>query len=76
MMTTNKQAQLQSLVRLPMLLKLTGLSRATAYRYSKSDPHFPKPVRLSDSTARNAPVGYRLHDIQNWIRVRAKSSGL
>lgn len=75
-MTANEQVQLQSLVRLPMLLKLTGLSRATAYRYSKSDPSFPKPVKLSDSAARNAPVGYRLQDIQSWIRVRAEISGL
>lgn len=74
-MATNKQAHMQSLVRLPMLLKLTGLSRATAYRYSKSDPHFPKPVRLSDSTARNAPVAYRFQDIQSWIERRAKASG-
>ena len=75
-MKAGKQEQMQSLVRLPMLLKLTGLSRATAYRYSKSDPHFPKPVRLSDSTARNAPVAFRLQDIQHWIRVRVESSGL
>lgn len=75
-MTNRQQVQLQSLVRLPTLLEMTGLSRATVYRYSKSDPHFPKPVKLSDSTARNAPVGYRLQDIQNWIAQRAATSGL
>lgn len=68
--------ELQSLVRLAALLEMTGLSRATAYRYSKSDPAFPKPIKLSDSTARNAPVAYRLQDIQSWIAERAKNSGL
>lgn len=75
-LTAPEPIQLHSLVRLPKLLLLTGLSRATAYRYSKSDPHFPKPVKLSDSKARNAPVGYRMQDIQNWIAQRAESSGL
>lgn len=75
-MIASNSEQLNSLVRQPMLLKLTGLSRATAYRYAKTDPHFPKPVKLSDSTARNAPVAYRLKDIQHWIRVRAELSGL
>lgn len=75
-MKSSEQEQMHSLVRMPMLLKMTGLSRATAYRYLKADRDFPKPVRLSDSAARNAPVAFRLQDIQHWISVRAKSSGL
>ncbi|HBO5639840.1 AlpA family phage regulatory protein [Pseudomonas aeruginosa] len=65
------------LVRMPELLSLTSLSRSTAHRLMKSDPTFPKPVKLSDSTARNAPVAFVLGEVQAWIqgRIEAREEG-
>ncbi|BAU75165.1 helix-turn-helix transcriptional regulator [Metapseudomonas furukawaii] len=63
------------LVRMPELLGLTGLSRSTAHRLMKNDPTFPKPVKLSDSTARNAPVAFVLSEVQAWIQGRIEARG-
>lgn len=76
-MSTNSSKQPVSLsqeslrfVRMPELLAMTCLSRTTAHRLMKTDPTFPKPVKLSDSTARNAPVGFVLGEVQAWIEGR------
>jgi len=58
------------IVRMSELLSLTGLGRATVYQRLKSDPTFPKPVKLSDSDARGAPVGFVLGEVQGWIKGR------
>lgn len=57
-------------VRMQELLTLTGLGRATVYQRLKSDPTFPKPIKLSDSTARSAPIGFVLSEVQSWIEGR------
>ncbi len=59
-----------ALVRMPELMALTGLARPTVYKLLQRDPTFPKPVKLSDSTARNAPVGFVLGEVQAWIEGR------
>nr|WP_294973700.1 AlpA family phage regulatory protein [uncultured Pseudomonas sp.] len=59
-----------TLIRMPELLALTGLQRATVYKRLKADPTFPKPVPLSDSTARGAPVAWVLAEVQAWVRGR------
>lgn len=59
-----------TLIRMPELEALTGLARATVYKRLKDDPSFPKPVPLSNSTARGAPVAFVLGEVQNWIRGR------
>ncbi|MNO74079.1 Prophage CP4-57 regulatory protein (AlpA) [compost metagenome] len=59
-----------TLIRMPDLLALTGLQRATVYKRLKDDPTFPKPVPLSDSTARGAPVAWVLAEVQGWVRAR------
>lgn len=66
------------LIRLPELLSLTTLSRSSAHRLMKADPSFPKPVKLSDSGARNAPVAFVLSEVQGWIqnRMQARERGL
>lgn len=56
------------IIRLPEVTQLVGLSRSTVLRYSKRDPTFPKPVKLSRSQARNAPVGYVLKEVQEWLQ--------
>lgn len=65
-----------TLIRMPELLALTGLGgRATVYRMLKEDPEFPRPVPLSASTARSAPVAWVLGEVQEWIRARIAARG-
>ena len=59
-----------TLIRMPDLLALTGLQRATVYKRLKDDPTFPRPVPLSNSTARGAPVAWVLAEVQAWVRAR------
>ena len=63
-----------ALVRMSELQQLTGLARPTVYKMLKRDPSFPRPVKLSDSEARNAPVAFVLSEVQAWIqgRIRAR----
>lgn len=64
-----------TLIRMPDLLALTGLQRATVYKRLKDDPTFPRPVPLSASTARGAPVAFVLAEVQAWVRARIASRG-
>lgn len=59
-----------ALVRMPELQQLTGLARPTVYKMIQRDATFPKPVKLSDSGARNAPVAFVLSEVEAWIRGR------
>lgn len=61
------------LIRMPELLRLTGLRRATVYKRLKDDRTFPRPVPLSTSTARGAPVAFVLSEVQGWIEARIAS---
>lgn len=45
----SKQAAPSRAIRLPEVRRLTGMSKATIWRYSKDDPKFPKPFKLSPS---------------------------
>ena len=36
-------------IRLPEVMHLTGASRPTVWRWSKSDPNFPRPFHLSSA---------------------------
>lgn len=65
-----------TLIRMPELLAMTGLGgRASVYRALKDDPTFPRPVPLSASTARSAPVAFVLGEVQEWIRARIAARG-
>ncbi|MES2820130.1 MAG: AlpA family phage regulatory protein [Pseudomonadota bacterium] len=64
-----------TLVRMPDLLQMTGLGRATVYKLQKTDPSFPKPVKLTDSTARGAPVAFVLAEVNGWIQSRIAARG-
>ena len=59
-----------ALVRMSELQQLTGLARPTVYKMIQRDASFPRPVKLSDSGARNAPVAFVLSEVQAWIRGR------
>lgn len=63
------------IIRMPEVEKITGLCRPTIYKRLKDDPTFPKPVPLSDSTARGAPIGFVLAEVQQWVRSRIASRG-
>ncbi|MDH0646191.1 AlpA family phage regulatory protein [Pseudomonas sp. GD03858] len=60
---------------MPELERLTGYKRPTIYKRLKDDPTFPKPVPLSDSTSRGAPVGFVLAEVQAWVSQRIAMRG-
>lgn len=64
-----------TIIRMPELEALTGYKRPTVYKRLKDDPTFPKPVPLSDSTSRGAPVGWVLAEVQEWVRQRIAKRG-
>lgn len=56
-----------SIIRLPLLMTLTGLSRSTLYdkqnpKCKRFDPTFPKRVSLGERA-----VGWRLGDVEAWL---------
>ncbi|WP_057458210.1 AlpA family transcriptional regulator [Pseudomonas syringae] len=59
-----------TLIRIPEMEVITGCKRATFYKRLKDDPTFPKPVPLSNSKARGAPIGFVLAEVQEWVRSR------
>jgi len=58
------------LIRISEVEQITSLKRTTIYKRLKDDPTFPRPVPLTDSTARGAPVGWVLGEVQTWVRSR------
>lgn len=58
------------IIRMPEVETITGICRPTIYKRLKDDPTFPRPVPLSDSTARGAPIGFVLAEVQQWVRSR------
>ena len=56
------------LLRRPEVSQLTGLSRATLYRYMRAGI-FPTPVRIGPRA-----VGWPLSDIHTWIEDRKAES--
>ncbi|MGV8863812.1 MAG: helix-turn-helix transcriptional regulator [Pseudomonas sp.] len=59
-----------TLIRMPDLEAITGLARPTVYKRLGQNPTFPRPVPLSDSKSRRAPVGWVLAEAQAWVRQR------
>jgi prophage regulatory protein len=59
-----------TIIRIPDLAAMTGLARPTIYKRLKDDPTFPRPVQLSNSKSRGAPVGFVLSEVQEWVRKR------
>lgn len=56
--------QSSSLIRLPDVLQMSGLSKATIYRL-ESVGAFPNRVRISQGT-----VGWYLHEVEQWVLER------
>ncbi|MCO8165481.1 AlpA family phage regulatory protein [Pseudomonas sp. 21LCFQ010] len=60
-----------TLIRITDVMAMVGLSRPTIYKLmQRRDSGFPLPVKLSDSTARGAPVAWVLSEVQAWVRAR------
>ncbi len=64
-----------TIIRMAEVEAATGLKRPTVYKRLKDDPTFPKPVPLSNSTSRGAPVGWVLAEVQEWVRKRIALRG-
>ena len=48
------------------ITKMCGFSKASFYRMKKSDPKFPKELRLATKTIR-----YRQQDVTDWLNAKA-----
>lgn len=60
-----------TLIRMPEVEAIVGMKRPTIYKLMRQpESGFPLPVKLSDSTARGAPVAWVLAEIQEWVRAR------
>lgn len=59
-----------TIIRMDELEAITGIKRPTVYKRLKDDPTFPRPVPLSNSKCRGAPVGWILSEVQTWVRTR------
>lgn len=64
------------IIRMPEVLAITGLARPTIYKRLKDDSTFPRPVPLSNSKSRGAPVGWVLAEVQDWVRQRIAMRGV
>lgn len=53
--------ELDRIIRLPELLRITGLSTASVYR-QMAEQRFPRPVRLGKSA-----VGWRAQSVHSWL---------
>ncbi|HDS1796685.1 helix-turn-helix transcriptional regulator [Pseudomonas putida] len=62
------------LIRMKEVVELVGLARPTIYKLmSQPESTFPQPVKLTDSTARGAPVAWVLSEIQAWTLSRIQA---
>ena len=62
--TENGDDESSLLLRLPAVMKLTGLGRSTIYRMV-AEHRFPCPVRIT-----NRAVAWRRTDLDNWSEAR------
>ncbi|MBK5440902.1 AlpA family phage regulatory protein [Pseudomonas sp. TH32] len=63
-----------TLIRMPRLEIVTGFKRSTIYKLMQCpDSGFPQPVKLSNSTARGAPVAWVLSEVQSWVKSRIEA---
>lgn len=59
------------LIRIPEVVALVGLARPTIYKLmSQPESRFPQAVKLTDSTARGAPVAWVLSEVLEWTHAR------
>lgn len=79
--TTNPQNPMQpeatppKILRLPQVMELTGLKRATLYdrlntNSPRYDPTFPRQVRLNTSERGRSAVGFVEDELNAWLNAR------
>lgn len=65
-----------TLIRINEVVSIVGLARPTIYKLLRQpESGFPQPVRLTESTARGAPVGFVLAEVQAWVKARIEARG-
>lgn len=65
-----------TLIRINEVVAIVGLARPTIYKLMRQpESGFPLPVKLSDSTARGAPVAWVLGEINAWVLARIAARG-
>jgi prophage regulatory protein len=65
-----------TLIRVGEVSAIVGLARPTIYKLLRTPgSDFPRPVPLSTSTARGAPVAWVLAEVQAWVRARIAARG-
>lgn len=63
-----------TLIRISEVMAIVGLARPTIYKLMQSsESGFPRPVKLSMSNARGAPVAWVLAEVQAWARGRIEA---
>ena len=65
--TTESEPHTFRIVRLPMVMRMTGLGRSTIYRMIAKQ-QFPGPVRLGDRA-----VAWRQDELDSWISSRPRT---
>ena len=58
------------IIRIREIEVLKTLKCSTIYRQLSTDKTFPRPVPLSDSSSRGAPVEFVLNEVLAWIESR------
>ncbi|MBK5300504.1 MULTISPECIES: helix-turn-helix transcriptional regulator [Gammaproteobacteria] len=63
-----------TLIRISEVMGIVGLARPTIYKLMQcTESGFPRPVKLSISNARGAPVAWVLAEVQAWARSRIEA---
>ncbi len=63
-----------TLIRISEVMAIVGLARPTIYKLMQcTETGFPRPVKLSISNARGAPVAWVLAEVQAWARRRIEA---
>lgn len=63
-----------TLIRIGDVMAMVGLARPTIYKLmQQKGSGFPLPVKLSNSSARGAPVAWVLSEVQAWTRSRIEA---
>lgn len=72
--SANDSMQLEpslTLIRITEVMGIVGLARPTIYKLmNEPKSGFPKPVKLTNSNARGAPVAWVLGEVHAWTRAR------
>ena len=54
-----------TVLKLPTVIKLSGLARATIYKHIKTG-NFPQPIKMTSKS-----IGFIEHEIEKWLQEKA-----